>query len=123
MNEIEIYDTRLEPVVRGARLQKLCSGASWSEGPVWMHEDNALLWSDIPNNRILRWSELDGMSIWREGVEFTNGHTRDLDGNLLHCSHGHRAIVRTPTSAIGVSAQAVDEIVVDRFQGDRKSVV
>lgn len=119
MNEIEIYDTRLEPVVRGARLQKLCSGASWSEGPVWMHEDNALLWSDIPNNRILRWSELDGMSIWREGVEFTNGHTRDLDGNLLHCSHGHRAIVRTPTSAIGVSAQAVDEIVVDRFQGKR----
>lgn len=117
MNSIAIFDPRLEPVVRGARLQKLCSGATWSEGPIWLHEDDSVLWSDIPNNRMLRWSECDGMTVWREGVEFTNGHTRDRNGDLLHCSHGLRAIVRTRATTGGVHASTIDEIVVDRFNG------
>jgi gluconolactonase len=116
---IDIFDARLRPVVEGARLEQLCTGATWSEGPVWMHEDDAVLWSDIPNNRMLRWSERDGMTVWRNGVEFTNGHTRDLNGDLLHCSHGLRAIVRTRVSAGGVHADAPDEIVVDRHLGKR----
>jgi len=116
---IDIRDARLRPVVAGARLEKLCTGAAWSEGPVWMHEDDAVLWSDIPNNRMLRWSAADGMTVWRTGVEFTNGHTRDLNGDLLHCSHGLRAIVRTRASAGGVRADAPDEIVVDRHLGQR----
>ncbi|MET3919042.1 gluconolactonase [Variovorax sp. OAS795] len=116
---IDIFDPRLSPVVEGARLEKLCTGAAWSEGPVWMHEDDAVLWSDIPNDRMLRWSPKDGMSVWRSGVEFTNGHARALNGDLLHCSHGLRAIVRTRVSADGVHAGTHDEIVVDRHLGKR----
>jgi gluconolactonase len=117
--DIDVFDQRLRPVVEGARLERLCTGAAWSEGPVWMHEDDSVLWSDIPNDRMLRWSAADGMRVWRTGVEFANGHTRDLNGDLLHCSHGLRAIVRTRVSAVGVHADAPDEIVVDRYLGKR----
>ncbi len=115
---IEVLDARWGPVAQGASaLERLCTGAKWSEGPVWMHEDGSVLWSDIPNNRMLRWHETQGMGVWRDQIEFTNGHTRERDGSLLHCSHGQRAIVRTRFSA-GL-ANATDEIVVDRYQGRR----
>jgi gluconolactonase len=115
---VEVLDPRFAEVARGAgALQRLCSGAVWSEGPVWMREDGSVLWSDIPNNRMLRWHERDGMSVWREPVEFTNGHTREADGALLHCSHGLRAIVRTRFGPGLVPLG--DEIVVDRYQGRR----
>ncbi len=115
---IEVIDPRFAAVAEGAStLQRLCTGAIWSEGPVWMHEDDSVLWSDIPNNRMLRWQAADGMTVWRDAVEFTNGHTREADGSLLHCSHGQRAIVRTRFDA-GLSSPR-DEIVVDRYQGKR----
>ena len=96
MTDLEVLDPRFEAVARGAgRLQRLCTGAAWSEGPVWIRESGALLWSDIPNNRMLSWHPQHGMTVWRDGVEFTNGHVRDADGALLHCSHGLRALVRT----------------------------
>ncbi len=116
---IEIFDPRLNPVVQGAALEQLCTGAVWSEGPVWLHEDDSVLWSDIPNNRMLRWSEADGLSVWRTGVEFTNGHTRDLNGDLLHCSHGLRAIVRTPMKNNRIDASTPDEVVATHYQGKR----
>ncbi len=116
---IEIHDPRLAPVLHGAQLEHLCRGALWSEGPVWLREDDAVLWSDIPNNRMLRWSATDGMTVWRENVEFTNGHTRDLNGDLLHCSHGLRAIVRTPLRAGHIHADTPDQMVVDRYLGQR----
>ncbi len=115
---IEIFDTRFAPAARdGEALERLCTGAAWSEGPVWMHEDGSVLWSDIPNNRMLRWNARHGMTVWREQVEFTNGHTREADGSLLHCSHGQRAIVRTRFSD-GLQASA-DEVVVSHYQGRR----
>ena len=111
---IEVFDARLDAVVAGSpRLERLCTGARWSEGPVWMAEDDSVLWSDIPNDRMLRWSERDGMRVWRERVEFTNGHARDLDGSLLHCSHGLRAVFRTAPDGSG------QRVVVDRWQGKR----
>jgi gluconolactonase len=117
---LEILDSRLTPVLRDAVLERLCTGATWSEGPVWLSESEAILWSDIPRNRMLRWSLQDGMTIWRDKAEFTNGHTRDLNGDLLHCSHGLRAIVRTPCSADGcINSETVDEIVVDRYLNKR----
>ncbi|KAF1020540.1 MAG: Gluconolactonase [Paracidovorax wautersii] len=114
-----IFDARLQPVLQDAQLERLCTGAIWSEGPVWLHEDDSVLWSDIPNNRMLRWSQADGMSVWRNGVEFTNGHTRDLNGDLLHCSHGQRAIVRTPLRNGRIDAATADAVVVDRYLGKR----
>ena len=115
---IQILDPRFEPVARGARaLERLCTGAVWSEGPVWLLESGELLWSDIPNNRMLAWHPQRGMRVWREAVEFTNGHTREADGALLHCSHGQRAVVRTRLDA---ACQPIsDEVVVDRHQGLR----
>lgn len=116
--EITVYDVRANSLFPpGATLVRLCTGAIWSEGPVWVDEDAALLWSDIPNNRMLRWTERDGMTVWRESVEFTNGHTRERDGSILHCSHGRRAIVRTRLRD-GLPFME-DEIVVDRFDGKR----
>ena len=119
MSMVQILDTRLEPVVHGAQLERLCTGAVWSEGPVWLQEDDCVLWSDIPNNRMLRWSAADGMTVWRNNVEFTNGHTRDLNGDLLHCSHGLRAIVRTPMRGGRILADTPDQMVVSSHQGKR----
>lgn len=119
MKDVEILDARFSTVVGDARLERLCTGARWSEGPVWLHEDQSLLWSDIPNNRMLRWSQADGLQVWREGVEFTNGHTRDLNGDLLHCSHGLRAILRTPLRNGAIRADTPDQVVVDRYHGRR----
>jgi gluconolactonase len=115
---LQVFDPRFNAVASGAgALERLCTGAVWSEGPVWMHEDHSVLWSDIPNNRMLRWQAKDGMSVWRSNAEFTNGHTREADGSLLHCSHGLRAIVRTRFDAH--LAQVRDEIVVSHYQGKR----
>jgi gluconolactonase len=118
MNPIEVLDPRFADVARGASpLERLCTGAIWSEGPVWMRETGEVLWSDIPNNRMLAWHAARGMTVWRDAVEFTNGHVREADGALLHCSHGQRAVVRTRFDAQG---QALgDQIVVDRWQGRR----
>lgn len=118
MNPI-VIDQRAAGVVHGSQLEKLCSGAVWGEGPVWIAEDEALLWSDIPNNRMLRWNEQEGMTLWATGVEFTNGHYRDADGSLLHCSHGHRAVMRTPLVNGRLLASTPMERVVDRYQGKR----
>jgi gluconolactonase len=115
---LEVFDRRFDAVAQGAgSLECLCSGAAWSEGPVWMKEDGSVLWSDIPNNRMLRWHPDAGMSVWRDAVEYTNGHVRERDGALLHCSHGRRAVVRTRFGA-GFAPRA-DEVVVDRYQGRR----
>lgn len=92
----EIHDRRMEALILpGSRLERLCTGAAWSEGPVWMAEQNCVLWSDIPNNRILRWSAAGGMTVFRSPANFSNGHYRDLDGRLVSCSHGGRCIERT----------------------------
>lgn len=115
---IEVLDPRFAAVAQGAgALECLCTGATWSEGPVWMHEDGSMLWSDIPANRMLRWHPDSGMTVWRDAVEFTNGHTREANGSLLHCSHGLRALVRTRFDA-GLTNPR-DEIVVSHYQGRR----
>ena len=84
---IDIFDARLRPVVEGAHLEKLCTGAQWGEGPVWMHEDDAVLWSDIPNNRMLRWSATAGMSVWRHGcLLYTSPSPRDRQKSRMPSS-------------------------------------
>ncbi len=115
---IEVLDPRFGSVAESAGpLERLCTGAVWSEGPVWFRETGILLWSDIPNNRMLSWHPELGMAVWRDGVEFTNGHVREADGALLHCSHGLRAIVRTRFDA--ALQPLPDEVVVGHYQGRR----
>ena len=115
---IAVFDPRFAAVAQGAGgLERLCTGAVWSEGPVWMREDQSLLWSDIPNNRMLRWHADSGMTVWRDDVEFTNGHVREADGSLLHCSHGLRGVVRT---RFGANLKPLgDEVLVSHYQGRR----
>lgn len=109
----ESYDARFdELLLEGSSLEKLCTGTVWAEGPVYFAEGDYLLWSDIPNNRMMRYSKQDGLSVYREPANFTNGHYRDLNGNLISCEHGGRRISRT------LSDGSV-EVVVDSYQGKR----
>ena len=118
MSSVEVIDPRFAPVAHLAgTLERLCTGAIWSEGPVWMPQTQQLLWSDIPNNRMLCWHAERGLSVWREAVEFINGHVLEADGSLLHCSHGQRAITRTRFDAQGQVTG--DEVVVSHYQGRR----
>ena len=118
MTSVEVFDPRFAPVAHLAgTLECLCTGAIWSEGPVWMAQTQQLLWSDIPNNRMLSWHAQRGLSVWRESVEYTNGHVLEADGALLHCSHGQRAITRTRFDAQGQVMG--DQVVVSHYQGRR----
>ena len=79
-----------------ASVERLYTGCRWSEGPIWLGDTRALLWSDIPNNRILRWDEETGaVSHFRRPSGFANGNTRDRHGRLVTCEHGGRRVVRT----------------------------
>ena len=80
---------------KGAALAKLATGFVWAEGPVWFGELNELRFSDIPNNRMLRWSPVAGLSVFRQPSQRSNGHTRDRDGNMISCEHGGRCVSRT----------------------------
>ncbi len=84
-----------EFVLPNAPLEKLAEGFRWLEGPVWFADHHCLLFSDIPNNRVMRWSEAGGVSTFREPSNFENGHTRDREGRLISCSHRARCITRT----------------------------
>jgi gluconolactonase len=74
----------------------LATGCSWSEGPVWFGDGRFLIWSDIPNNRMLKWDEETGaVSVFRKPSNFGNGNTRDRQGRLITCEHGGRRVTRT----------------------------
>jgi gluconolactonase len=97
---------------RGAVLHRLATGAYWSEGPVWLPDDGSVLWSDIHNDRVLRWHAEDGVSTFLQPAEFQNGHILDRDGSVLACSHGHRRVER-----LGRDGSLTP--VVERWQGRR----
>lgn len=96
MQDFQIIDPQFGTFVMfNAPVEKLCTGFRWAEGPVWFGDADCLLFSDIPNNRIMRWSESTGLSVYRQPANFTNGHTRDRQGRLISCEHGSRSITRT----------------------------
>jgi gluconolactonase len=79
-----------------ASVERLASGARWGEGPVWFGDGRYLLWSDIPNDRIMRWDEPTGaVSVFRQPSNRANGNTRDREGRLVTCEHGGRRVTRT----------------------------
>lgn len=81
-------------ILGNAPLKRLATGFDWVEGPVWFGDHGCLLFSDIPNNRILRWSD-EGLTTFRTPSNYANGHTRDRQGRLISCEHGTRRVTRT----------------------------
>ena len=77
-------------------IERIASGCRWAEGPVWFGDARCLLWSDIPNNRIMRWDEETGaVSVFRKPSGHANGATRDRQGRLIACEHSGRQVTRT----------------------------
>jgi gluconolactonase len=96
-----------------AKVERLAGGCRWAEGPVWLGDARCLIWSDIPNNRMLRWDEASGaVGEFRNPSGNANGNTRDLQGRLLTCEHGGRRVSRTEHDGRIVT-------LVDSFEGKR----
>lgn len=95
MSFFEIHDPTFGTFVLGnAPVKRLAGGFDWVEGPVWFGDAGCLLFSDIPNNRVLRWTE-EGVTTFRSASNYANGHTRDGHGRLVSCEHGTRRVSRT----------------------------
>lgn len=111
---IEVLDPRfLKYRLFNASIERLATGCRWSEGPVWFGDGRYLLWSDIPNDRIMRWDEASGAtSVFRAGSRHANGNTRDRQGRLLTCEHGGRRVTRT-------EYDGRITVIADNYQGKR----
>src|SRR6476659_3720271 len=94
---IEVIDERFGPLtVHQDVVERLWTGGRWLEGPVWFGDGRYLLFSDIPNDRMLRWSEETGVvTVFRQPSNNSNGNTRDRQGRLITCEHLSRRVTRT----------------------------
>lgn len=100
----------------GAQLERVATGATWGEGPVWLPTLRALRWSDIPGDRILQFDAATGAtSVHREQVEFTNGRVLSADGSVVQCSHGLRRLERETAGPDGPVVTAL----ADHWRGVR----
>ena len=114
MRPFVIHDPRFASLVIGhALLDKLWTGMRWAEGPAYFPAGRYLVWSDIPNDRLMRLDETDGsVSVFREPCNNANGNTTDHEGRLVTCEHRGRRVTRTEhDGSITVLA--------DRFEGKR----
>src|SRR5215468_1849753 len=109
---VEIIDPSFSKyVVLNAAVERLYTGTRWAEGPVWFGDGRYLLFSDIPNNRILRWLEDTGeVSVFRSPSNYSNGNYRDRQGRLIGCEHLTRRVTRT-------EHDGTITVLVDRYQG------
>ena len=111
--ETEIIDERFRFMTLGnAWLEKLHGGMLWAEGPVYFADGDYLLWSDIPNNRLMQWSEGLGVRVFRHPANNSNGNTRDRQGRLVTCEHGARRVTRT-------ESDGTITVLADRYRGKR----
>lgn len=114
VDPFEIIDPRFRAyVIPIAWLETLYTGMRWAEGPVWFADMRCLIWSDIPNNRLMRWCETSGaVDVFRADSNFANGNTRDPQGRLITCEHRTRRVPRTePDGSITV--------LTERYRGKR----
>ncbi len=112
MTCFQICDPRFASFTMGnAPVKKLATGFDWVEGPVWFGDAGCLLFSDIPNNRIMRWTP-EGVTTFRSPSNYANGHTRDREGRLVSCEHGMRRVTRT-------ELDGAITVIADRFDGKR----
>jgi gluconolactonase len=94
-------------------VERLASGTLWGEGPVWFGDARCLIWSDIPNNRMMRWDEETGsVGVFRKPSNNANGNTRDRQGRLITCEHLGRRVIRT-------EYDGSITVICDRFEGKR----
>ena len=110
----EVIDPRFNACVVGhARVERLWTGARWCEGPAWFPAGRYLVWSDIPNNRMMRYDETDGsVSVFRQPSNNSNGNTVDRQGRLVTCEHHARRVTRT-------EADGRITVLADKFDGKR----
>ncbi len=98
--------------IKLSAIERIATGCRWAEGPVWVGDGRYLLWSDIPNNRILKWEEETGaVSVYRRPSNWANGNTRDRQGRLVTCEHGRRVTRTENDGSITV--------LIDTFNGRR----
>jgi gluconolactonase len=112
--DFAILDERFRPLVKvTARIEKLYEGCRWAEGPAYFPAQRSLVWSDIPNDRMLRFDEATGETgVFRAPAGYSNGNTVDREGRLVSCEHGNRRVTRTEhDGSITVLAE--------RFEGKR----
>ncbi len=111
---VEVLDPAFNRYRLGlAGVERLATGFRWSEGPVWFGDGRYLLWSDIPNNKIMRWDETTGrVSTFRSPSNNSNGNTRDRQGRLVTCEHDTRRVTRT-------EYDGTITVIADRFDGKR----
>ena len=111
---IDVLDPRfLKYRVMNASIERLATGFRWCEGPVWMGDTRQLIWSDIPNDRLMRWDDASGaVSVLRQPSKQANGNTRDRQGRLITCEHLGRRVTRTEYDGSLT-------VIADRYQGKR----
>jgi gluconolactonase len=95
--DVLVLDPRFQKISLGnAGIQRIATGFDFTEGPVWFGDGRYLLFSDIPNDRILRWDETTGgISVFRSPSHYANGNTRDRRGRLITCEHDTQRVTRT----------------------------
>ncbi len=110
---ITALDPRFEKYwIKLSAVERIATGCRWAEGPVYVGDGRYLLWSDIPNNRILKWEEETGaVSVYRKPANWSNGNTRDRQGRLVTCEHGRRLTRTEYDGSITV--------LMDKFNGRR----
>lgn len=110
----EIHDPSFLKLIHGtAGIDLLWSGGRWCEGPTYFPAGRYLIWSDIPNNRVMRWDEMNGaVSVWQSPANNQNGHTADLEGRLISCEHLGRAVSR-------IEHDGTRTVLADKFNGQR----
>lgn len=110
----ERLDDRFDPLFKSsARVEKLADGCRWAEGPAYFPAGRYVVWSDIPNDRIMKWDETNGLtSVFRHPAGYTNGNTVDREGRLVSAQHGYRSVTRTEHDGTITT-------LADRFHGKR----
>ena len=100
-SSFEVIDPRFRKLAfANVHVERLWTGCRWAEGPAWFAAGRYLVWSDIPNDRMLRWDETDGsISVFRQPAMNANGNTTDLQGRLVSCEHRGRCVSRTEHDA------------------------
>ncbi len=113
-SDFVILDERFRRAVKtSATVEKLFTGSRWAEGPAYFPAHRSLIWSDIPNDRMLRWDETSGaIGVFRAPSGYSNGNTVDLEGRLVTCEHGGRRVSRTEHDGTVIT-------LADRYDGKR----